>query len=793
MGALKRIVAISFLASIFLYPYISLSQEIKVRVTGKVIDQLTQKRLAGATIKVLGENPEGTITNELGEFQLALKPGYYAFQISYVGYQPQFLTEYLVTTSKQNYIEVPLQVSTIKLAEAQVKSTYLPIELSKREITVEQTQRYAATFYDPVRLSVSLPAVNATNDQSNNVSVRGTSPAYNQWRLEGVEVASPNHLANAGTFSDRPTLNGGGVNILSAQVLERAKILYGGYDPIYNNALGGIFDNYLRRGDFTKHQHTAQLSLLGIDVATEGPFSKKGKSSYLINYRYSFTGLLADAGVDFGGEEIRFQDLSFNLFFPYKNGTFKVFGTGGISSNDFTGVTDLALAEEVKDLSDIRFDGEVLAIGLKNQHRLSERISLDNTFIYSLNHTDRQQEQRLFLVDNANTIFTDESNKLNKLSFQTKLNYGFSNHSKLQLGYNVVRNAFKIIDRLDIINLNPLIRVSRKEQIDWLVSPFINYKANINSSLIYEIGLTATNYSTANELNIEPRLYLQKYLGPNGTSIYGRYGWYSRSPTPTQQLFTNNLVNVENNQPNGLVKSRNLAVGYITNFKKHNLNLEAFFNSFYDIPTLANNVQNQSAQQGLFSSFNLDNEKIPTSFDLVSKAKVWGVEASIEKRLEKRWYYLLGGALYDSKNEDDFGNLQPSRWDGQFTFNATVGKEIALKTKNNKLRTLSLNGRIIYQGGYRSVPLDTELTIARQENVFTERSLTFKEPNYFRLDLRLSWRVQKENYTRTLSVDIQNAANTTNFAFQTYDLVTNQIERKNQLGIIPLLTYKVEF
>src|SRR5690606_41813152 len=97
------------------------------------------------------------------------------------------------------------------------------------EITNEQTLRYAATYLDPARVVSSLPGVALAHDQANGIVVRGNGPNTTQWKLEGVEIVNTNHFSNAGTFSDRATQTGGGVNILSTQLLGTSNFLTGAY------------------------------------------------------------------------------------------------------------------------------------------------------------------------------------------------------------------------------------------------------------------------------------------------------------------------------------------------------------------------------------------------------------------------------------------------------------------------------------------------------------------------------------------------------------------------------------
>ena len=88
-----------------------------------------------------------------------------------------------------------------------------------------------------------------TNDQANAISIRGNSPNHMIWQLEGVEIVNPNHTNNAGTFSDRSTQSAGGVNILSAQLLNTSNFLTDAFPSQYGNALSGVMDMRLRRGN----------------------------------------------------------------------------------------------------------------------------------------------------------------------------------------------------------------------------------------------------------------------------------------------------------------------------------------------------------------------------------------------------------------------------------------------------------------------------------------------------------------------------------------------------------------
>ena len=186
------------------------------------------------------------------------------------------------------------------------------------------------------------------NSQSNNLVVRGNSPNGLGWYLQGVEIVNPNHTSNAGTLNDRSSQSGGGVNILSAQMLDNSTFLTSAFPASYGNATTGVFDMQLREGTKEQTHFTGQIGLLGIDAAFEGPIDQDKNGSYLINYRYSTIGLLSSMGVELGDEEINFQDLSFHLNWKQGSGVMSFFGMGGTSKNIFTSPSKLVIVKTLK-------------------------------------------------------------------------------------------------------------------------------------------------------------------------------------------------------------------------------------------------------------------------------------------------------------------------------------------------------------------------------------------------------------------------------------------------------------
>ena len=176
-------------------------------------------------------------------------------------------------------------------------------------------------------MAQNFAGVQGADDSRNDIVVRGNSPMGVLYRLEGVDIPNPNHFSTAGT-------TGGPVSMLNNNVLENSDFLSGAFPAEYGNATAAVFDLGMRKGNDEKYEFLGQVGFAGLEMLAEGPISKNSKASFLVDYRYSALGFFSLLGLQFGtGTAVpKYQDISFNLHFPDKKGSTKVFGVGGLSS-----------------------------------------------------------------------------------------------------------------------------------------------------------------------------------------------------------------------------------------------------------------------------------------------------------------------------------------------------------------------------------------------------------------------------------------------------------------------------
>ncbi len=750
-------------------------------VRGQLVDAETQQPLAGANVQLL-ELDQGTVTDSLGRFALKSIPaGRYQLQATYIGYEPLLLPEVLVESGKEQVLQLELQQSAQDLETVEVTTSRSDIRLlhpiGVKAITIDQVRRFPASYYDPARLAAAQAGVLTANDQSNSISIRGHSPDQMAWQLQGVQILNPNHTPNAGTFTDRVTLNSGGINILSAQMLGTSHLYTGAAPTGISNALAGVMDMRLRPGNNEEHEFIAQIGLIGLDATAEGPFSKSGRSSFLVNYRYSTVGLLTELGVDFGEEAINYQDLSFNLVFPgKKGGRLSLFGIGGISSNQFTSPEDPSEWESDRDLFDVDFESAMGAAGLSWTRPSGKRGLWSLAAAASaVDQARRSLAQTSFLENVLPASYFLDDDRLRLLSGHGFYRYRFSPRLRLQTGLQV-RQFNHLEERLLGRNEDP-------ERSETLTTPYLRFSGQLGQRTAFQAGLQLSAFANAEVVYPEPRFSLSHQLsGQQELSL--AYGLHSQMSSPYFRGFGEVAP----------TRSHQLALGYEWRIQSDLVfRGEAFYHRLFNAPIVAT-----ESGQGRFTPLN---ELTAWSWlpgnvlDDKAEGENYGLELSLEQLLTDGYYYIANATFYRATYQLPAANdFQPGRYDGRYIANLTAGKEWLKAKSDDKTRIWGLNLRINYAGGLREAPIDEMASGVLYYTAYDfEAGYTEQLPDFFRTDLRVYLKKSRPKYSSTLALDLQNLTNQQNVAYNYYDIFTQRTEQRYQISLVPILTYRVEF
>jgi hypothetical protein len=751
--------------------------QINGSLQGHVLDALDESGIGGVRVEISNEEfSKISVSDDQGYFHLTDIPsGYYRLSFTSLGYQTKIIATVEVRTGIPQSGSYYLSPAASRLDEivvqAESRKGTREALTSVHTLTTEETLRFPATFYDPARLTTLYAGVVNPNDQANNLVIRGNSPNGVRWYLQDVEIVNPNHLSNAGTFSDRSTQSGGGVNILSAQMLDNSLFLKGAFPSAYGNATAGIMDMQLRPGASDRLHGTGQIGLIGIDASLEGPFS--GESSFLANYRYSTVGILSQLGVDFGGESINFQDLSFHLHMPLgEQSELSFFGLGGVSENEFVGSRDTAEWLEFKDRQDILFDSRMGAVGVSFKAG-----SWHTSVVYSGYKHKRNSE----IIDRMlrPIEFEKDLNRESKLGIHSSYGTSLGGQNSLHIG------AKATFHDLSVFSSNALLDyLSDVSASGWLLESYGDLRWQLGSDLVLHTGLHLSHFTLSTATALEPRISARYHT--SARSFLGlAYGLYSRLPEANVLLLL--APDGRSNSHLDFIRTHHLVLSY-TNYinAQSKIVAEVFYQYLFDIP-IARGAERSLAT--INSSEFLFSEQLESE----GTGNNTGVEISYQKYFAGSTFFEINGTVYDSKYTGADGVKRNTRYNGKYGFNLTGGKEFS-QEKGGKRKSFGINLRISVHGGFWEGPIDVQSSQERLLTVYEESSaFTEQLPAFFKTDLRVYWKRSKAKTSRILGLDLLNATNRENIDHYRFDPHTQQIIAKEQFGILPNLSYRIEF
>ena len=801
---------------IALFTTLAFSQNLTQTVRGTIIDTDSKLPIIGVQIVIAGTEPLiGTTTDEDGKFRFeSISLGRITLQLSYIGYENKTLPNIVVNSGKEVVLNLNMQESFETLDEVVVvanKNKGAALNdmslISARSISIEQTERFAGSFNDPSRILSNFAGVTSTQDGSNDIIVRGNSPKYIQWRLEGLEITNPNHFADQNAV-------GGGISALNNNLLATSDFYTGAFSPEFGDVLSGVYDVKLRAGNNEKFEATFGFGLLGTDLTLEGPLKKGYGGSFLVNYRYSTISLVNDIGLADIDGLLKFQDAAFKIVLPTKKiGTFSIFGLGGLSSFKLEDVKpDLwdtpGNGSLSSDISEDFDKGTHLAnVGINHTLPINGNSYIKTSLSFSSNGIDDDvieskstkilDGQGDFLRDSIISKQVNFQGRLENSTYRGAITYNnkLNAKNKIQIGtkyslfdYNNNQSRFKEdgTTRFNVIDF--------KENMS-TVRNFISWKYRLNEDITIVSGIQNMNVLLNNKSTLEPRVAVKWKLN-NTSSFNAGYGKHS-----TMESIHNYFTKVELDdgsviQPNkdlGLLKAHHYVLGYEKRFTKNLMaKVEVYYQALYDLP-----VENNDT-----SFYATINEGLDFRYvDLVNEGtgKNYGIELTLERFLANNYYFLINGSLYNSTYKSLEGVERNTQYNGNYLVNVLMGKEFQNLGKK-KNQTLSLNGKIFYGGGKKIIPLlrDAQGNIAvdsDNNNYWDyEKAYEKKLENIYQVTVSASYKFNRPKATHEIFINLDNVTNTKGKVSEYYDEnEENSVGHLTQFGLFPNLMYRVYF
>ena len=750
-------------------------------IRGTIIDDASNEPLAYVSVELQG-TMLGAVTDDAGNFTIKNVPvGRCNIMVSFVGYEPVVLKEIQVTSGREVFLNIALKESVVVLGEVVVTpkvNKEQPINpmatVSAVMLSVEEASRYAGGFDDPARLVSAFAGV-SSNVGNNAIVVRGNNPQSLQWKLEGIEISNPNH------FADMAAFGGGGLTALSVQLLANSDFFSGAMPAEYSNALSGVFDVFMRNGNNQKHEHTFQIGVIGIDAASEGPFKKNSRSSYIFNYRYSTMGLLVPILPE-NATGTTYQDLSFKLNFPTKKaGTFTVWGMGLIDFSDAKAKSDINewkydVDRENQDVS--QFMG---AAGITHKIFLNNDQYLKTTLAATANGIDMNTER----VDNnfVNHAHNVVNNKYYNFVLSSLLNTKFSARHTNRTGFVFTNMYYDLLLKNATITGMPLQTLVSENDNSTLAAAYSNSTVNLNEKITANLGLTAQWFMLNNAFSLEPRVGVKYRFAPRQVLSLA-YGLHSRLERLNYYFIRDNS-NQKINENLGFTKAHHLVLGYDISISEFiHLKIETYYQHLFDVPVM---------EAGAFSLINQQNdwffsEKLCNT----GTGRNYGLDITFEKYLSRGYYYMATASVFNSQYKGADNVWRDTRYNRNYAFNLLIGKEWLLGKYKNKI--LSLNVRMNYQGGDRYSPVNAALSIVNQDVVFDERKAYSQQFSpAFVTHFTASYKINKAKTAHEFALKLINLTQYEEYLGFRYNLQNQVVEFEREATFIPNISYKIEF
>ena len=793
-------------------------------VRGQVTDKVTSAGLPGVIIRLKNDSTRTRIatTDARGNFKLeGIKVGRRSFIVSLFGYSTIQLTDIIITSGKEVFLNIELEESLLQTDEVLInaeekKDVVTDMQsVNVKTFSIEETERYPGSRQDPARMASNFAGVQGTNDSRNDIVVRGNSPAGLLWRLEEIDIPNPNHFAVAGSA-------GGPTAIINNKYLANSEFYTGAFPSNYGNALGGVFDLKMRNGNNQKHERTFQFGLLGTELSLEGPINKEKGSSYFINYRYSTLNLLSFLNIKLGTSAVpQYQDGAVRFNFPTKKaGVFSISAIGGAS------IIKIILSKQYErpkelygDLNRDQYFASQMGVGILNHsYSLNSRTLMKTSLAYSGQGLD---VSHYLVLRDDNFKPNDTLPKIlgyrfyeGKMTLSWYLKHKVNPKNSIKVGF--FANAFQVNfnDQVKVnslydtvanyINTKPFKTRVNAQASFYLLQPYIAFVHKFNERWSTNLGVFAQYLSLSNHYVVEPRASL-KYQFKQDQSISFAYGMHSQMQA-TYIYFASpdsivrdgktysNASQVLDNRNLDFTKSQHAVLGYDYQISKNiRTKVEAYYQYLWNAPVYAVSSGVSLLNRGagfnrFFPIYTMENKGIGYNY---------GLEITFEKTFSKHYFFLYSASLFDSKFTASNGKTFDTDFNGKYMMNALAGLDY--EVGHSKKNSINISGKFTYGGGKRYSPVDINASNAIMDVVADNDKVNTLQFNpYNRLDLRIAYKINAKKATYEIALDLVNIMNTKNVLALSYapdpsNLNADPLIKNYQLGFLPLFYVKVDF
>lgn len=824
-------------------------------IKGRIVDDYNSP-IPNANLILMGTK-FGTSSDLNGNFSIKdIPPGKYKLQVSVIGYETKLIEVNLIQSKvvelKIVLKELPIEIQSV-IISAQKTQTQEDTRTSLISVEPKSAKMLPGAGEDVFRTLQALPGVQAVNDFSSQLIIRGSGPDQNLIVFDDVEVFNPYRLYGA-------------ISMFNPETIDDINLITGGFPARYGDRLSAVLDVTNRDGSTRNYfSGNVNVNLSNANVVLEGrnPFGLNG--SWIFNSRRTYYDLIVEPFIKNAG--LIKGDFSFPNFYDFQFKT-SVFPKRG---HKFS-----LLAVHSRDGVQLITDGKRVqpdSLGVKDQ-------SFNNIYALSYQFSNKTLSNKLILSyynnqgeTNFDSKFLDPTlnreefkGEISDTIYQYLLNFSFNSLFDFRkysiedrLLFYSGKSNFEFGAGLDVMRTEIKFDLNLDPQLKAIVNSFSSFRSVIErfkSNLDYwrfkmygqanlplfslekifiSPGLRFDYYDILKKSYISPRIGLSYALN-DITTLRAFYGVFHQSPGYEKLRDQNVIYDFSRKYTNDLQAEK--AYHYILSFERYltpewQLKSEVYLKEFRNliVPLKVKGTQFIATQipgtnPRYLSSWN---EPIAISADSMtsipvnnSKGKSYGWELFLAKVKREKSSKLDGWISYSLSfsNREELGKIIPFRFEQRHTFNLVMNYKFS--------ESLELGARWQYGSGLPytkpigikprillvdkngdGTPETPEIATRFSLNPNAPKEVIFnidygldpnfynsRRPDYHRLDMRISYYTTFWKLNWLFYLDVINVYNRKNVVGYDYYIDSNlelKMRETYQLPIFPTLGVSLRF
>ncbi len=766
-------------------------------VNGYVQDKESGEKLIGCFV-FDSAGKKSVTTNAFGYFNIALNEGEKKIVAHLFGYFEQSIT--LTVINDTTIVIKLITAQPFKIGEVTVVGSGSEAKLSQAQmgqmIMTNKDVKALPVFLgepDIMRSLQILPGIQAANERSTGISVRGGSIDQNLFLLDDAPVFQISHLM--GFFS-----------AFNNDAVKDIKIYKGDIPANYGGRLSSVVDIRLKDGNMQNYTVAGGLGIICSDVSVEGPIVND-YASFIVSAKYSYVSLLfkkINSNIDLG-----FYDLNckLNAIVDSKN---RIYISSYIGHDDATIGLNASYHNNT--------------LSARWNHIYNPELFSNVSFIYS-----NYKYSNDYSSSNGNSSIDFSWNSgIKQITLKAENNYYLNNNNTIDFGASTTYRDFMpgklegnetTIDNITQPVPFPNRFVSEQGVFEHAVyisnqqkiSEDLSFKYGIRASLYQNIGghwvydlknyqvvdsfYVAENKTYANAYSVEPRLGIN-YRVSETSSLKASYTYTTQQDQLLMKTNGGGPLDIWFSSDNNIKPqtASQYSLGYIQYFSGNLLeaSVEGYYkdmNNIIDYKDGATFLENSSPFTIDKTSYNFE-EQLRTG-----NGYTYGTELMLKSDFDEingfvSYTYARSFRTIPGIN---FGQTYLSPFDKPHTFNVFLNYNISERV------TISTNFRS-QSGQVTTIPIYVMSLWGKTLSGYSNRN-DYRLPTYQRLDISLTIKSKKPPDTWYYSEWNFSIINVLNYAnIQYVDFVVskdnpNIINAKgvSMLGFIPSVSYRFNF